>query len=132
MTTLSLIAAGIFALLGLVHFVYALRDFGGHPRYFRPTDLSVLAAMQSSRTAIAPDGPDYWRGVLGFHLSHSIGVLLLALLIAITTTYAIAWLKPVLVLVGMTYAAISRHCWFAIPTAGIVIATSLMALGWWL
>ncbi len=88
--------------------------------------------MQSSRTAIAPDGPDYWRGVLGFHVSHGIGVLLFALLIAITTTHIIAWLKPVLVLVGIAYAAISWRCWFAIPTTGIALATSLMALGWWL
>jgi hypothetical protein len=130
MTVLSLIAAGIFALLALIHLVYTLRDFGSRPRYFRPTDLDVLAAMQSSRTAIAPNGPDYWRGVLGFHLSHSIGVLLLALLIAVTTKYAIAWLKPVLILVGVAYAGISWRCWFAMPTAGIAIATSLMALGW--
>jgi hypothetical protein len=132
MTILAYLGAAVFGVLGLMHLAYTLQDFGGRPRYFRPTDLSVLAAMQSSRTAIAPDGPDYWRGVLGFHLSHSIGVLLFALLIVITTTHTIDWLKPILVFVGMIYAAISWRCWFTIPTVGIVIATSLMALSWWL
>ena len=44
MTILPLIAAAIFGVLGLMHLVYTLRDIGGRPRYFRPTDLSLLAA----------------------------------------------------------------------------------------
>jgi fermentation-respiration switch protein FrsA (DUF1100 family) len=130
MTILPLIAAAIFGVLGLMHFAYTLRDLSGRPRYFRPTEPSVLAAMQASRTAIAPDAPDYWRGVLGFHLSHSIGVLLLALLIVVATLYLITWLKPILVIVGAAYAVVSYMCWFNAPTIGILLATTLMAAGW--
>jgi hypothetical protein len=132
MTFPPLMAAALFGVLGLMHLVYTLRDFGGRPKYFRPTDLSVLAGMQSSRTAIAPDGPDYWRGVLGFHLSHSIGMLLFGLLIVIATLYMITWLKPVLMIVGAAYAVISYRCWFNIPTIGVLLATTLMAAGWML
>jgi hypothetical protein len=131
MTVLAFAAAALVAMLGALHLAYTLIDFGPRPRYFRPTDLALLESMQSAKTAIAPAGRDYWSGVLGFNLSHSIGVMLLALLIAIATVYEIAWLKPVLVSVGITYAIISYRCWFHIPTICILLATALMIAGWW-
>jgi hypothetical protein len=131
MTVLPFAAAAVMTLLGALHLVYTLHDFGPRPRYFRPKDASLLAAMRVTRTALAPGGRDYWSGVLGFNLSHGIGVLLFALLIALATLYEITWLKPALVAVGAAYAAISYRCWFRVPTAGILLATALMAAGWW-
>src|SRR5215471_6819841 len=100
-------SAGIFAILGALHLVYTLHDFGERPRYFRPVDRTLLPAMQKTNTAIAPTGRDYWSGILGFNLSHSIGVLLFALLIVVTAQYQIWWLKPILVLVGGAFALIA-------------------------
>jgi hypothetical protein len=131
MTNLALAASAIFALLGLVHLSLTLRDFGPRPRYFQPSDATLLDAMRQARTALAPDGRDYWSGVLGFNLSHSLGVLQFALLISLATLFEITWLKPVLVIVGAAYAAISFRCWFPIPTASILLATALMITGWW-
>jgi hypothetical protein len=131
MPVLAYAAAVIMALLGVLHLVYTLYDFGPKPLYFRPSDASVLEAMRVTRTNLAPDGRDYWSGVLGFNLSHSIGVLLFALLISVATQYGIGWLKPVLVAVGIIYAAISYRCWFNIPTTGIGLATVLLIVGWW-
>jgi hypothetical protein len=132
MTILALAAAAVMALLGALHFAYTLNDFGKQPRYFRPLDANLLNAMRQTRTALAPRGSDYWSGVLGFNLSHSVGVLLFALLITIATLYEINWLKPMLVIVGAGYAAISYRCWFHVPTAGILLATALMTVGWWM
>jgi hypothetical protein len=132
MTVLAYAAAAIMALLGVMHFAYTLHDCVRQPRFFRPTDANLLDAMRLSRTAIAPVGRDYWSGVLGFNFSHSIGVLLFALLIAITTQNMITWLKPVLIAVAAIYALISYRCWFIGPTIGILLATALLVLGWFI
>lgn len=39
-------AATLFALLGTVHLVYTLRDFGPRPRTFIPQDKTLLDAMR--------------------------------------------------------------------------------------
>ena len=118
------------ALLGILHLVYTLHDFGPRPRYFRPRDARLLDEMRQTRTAIAPDGRDYWSGVLGFNLSHALGVLLFALLIYLATYYQIDWLKPGLATIGIAYAAIAYRCWFRTPMVGALLAVALMVAGW--
>jgi hypothetical protein len=130
MNLLAMMSAGIFAILGALHLVYALHDFGERPQYFRPVDSSLLSAMRKTYTAIAPTGRDYWSGILGFNLSHSIGVLLFALLIVVTVQYLITWLKPILIVVGGVFAAIAWRCWFRIPMLGSLIGTALMIAAW--
>jgi hypothetical protein len=127
---LAMMAAGLFAVLGALHLAYTVHDFTRRPRYFRPLDISLLAAMRQTRAAIAPTGRDYWSGIMGFHFSHSIGVLLLALLIVIATLYRIAWLKPLLVIVGALFGVIAWRCWFRIPMLGCLAATALAAAAW--
>ena len=117
-------------LLGLLHLGYTVHDFGARPRYFRPQNAELLTDMREAKTALAPHGRDYWSGILGFHLSHSLGVLQYALLIYLATTFGISWLKPVLVGVGISYGLISYRCWFRIPTIGVSIATALLIIGW--
>jgi hypothetical protein len=130
MNFLAMMSAGVFAILGALHLVYTLHDFGERPRYFRPLDGSLLPAMRNTRMAIAPTGRDYWSGILGFNLSHSIGVLLLALLIVVTAQYQIAWLKPIVTAVGAIFAAIAWRCWFHTPMLGSLIGTALMIAAW--
>ena len=123
-------SGGIYAILGVLHLIYTLHDFGGRPRYFRPLDRSLLPAMRNTNTAIAPTGRDYWSGILGFNLSHSIGVLVFALLILVTAQYQISWLKPILVLVGLAFTVIAWRCWFNTPMLGCLIGTALMTAAW--
>jgi hypothetical protein len=130
MNFLTMISAGIFAILGALHLIYTLHDFGKRPRYFQPVDRSLLPAMQKTHAAIAPTGRDYWSVILGFNLSHSIGVLLFALLIVVTAQYQIVWLKLILVGVGGAFAVIAWRCWFHIPLLGSLIGTALMIGGW--
>jgi len=130
MNFLAVMSGGIYAILGVLHLIYTLHDFGGRPRYFRPVDRSLLAAMRNTNTAIAPTGRDYWSGILGFNLSHSIGVLLFALLILVTAQYQISWLKPILVLVGLAFTVIALRCWFNTPMLGCLIGTALMTAAW--
>lgn len=123
-------AALIFAGLGGLHLLYTLHDFVRPPRYFRPRDASLLDAMRRTKTSIAPQGRDYWSALLGFHLSHSIGVLLFALLIVIADLYPIGWLQPLLLVICAAYAAIAWRCWFHIPLIGALAATTLLVVSW--
>jgi hypothetical protein len=130
MTLLAHLAAAIFALLGSAHLALALHDCLRPPRFFRPSDEGVLREMRLTRTALAESGRDYWSGVIGFNLSHAIGVLLFATLIVIASIHVIDWLKPALVLTGVVYAVVSFRCWFIAPTLGISLATLLLATAW--
>jgi hypothetical protein len=124
-------AAGLVACLGIAHFGYAVHDCLGAPKYFRPLDASLLGPMQNTKTALAPDGASYWAGILGFHLSHSLGVLMYALVIVITSLYDIVWMHPFKIGIGIAYTTISYKCWFRIPTVGIGVATTLLVFAWW-
>jgi len=130
MRDIAYIAAAIMAVLGCLHLFYTWRDFGDRPRYFRPQDRTLLDAMKLTRTNIAPNGRDYWSGVLGFNLSHSLGVLMLALLVGVATFYRITWLEPLLVIIALAYAAIAWRCWFVVPMTGALAAALFMTVGW--
>ena len=130
MRILPFVAAGILAILAIIHFIYTLHDFAFTPRYFNPRDASLLAPMQATRNALTPTGRDYWSALLGFHFSHSIGVLLFALLIVLATNLGIDWLKVLLVCLGGVYTGIAWRCWFHIPLMGCALATGLMIAGW--
>lgn len=123
-------AAVIYGLLGLAHAVYTLHDVLRRPRYFRPGNHELVADLQATTVALAPGGRDYWTASLGFHLSHSIGVLLLALLILVSHSAGLAWLLPLLILVSATFALIAWRFWFRIPLVGCVLATALLIAAW--
>jgi hypothetical protein len=125
-------AAALFGFLGLMHLGYVVHDCLRPPRYFRPLDAALLAPLRNSKTALAPEGASYWAGVLGFHLSHCMGIFMFAVMIALSSTYAILWLQPVLIVVGISYAMVSYFCWFRVPTICNGIATVFLILGWWL
>ena len=124
------VAAAIAGTLGMLHLIYTLRDWAGEPRYFRPRDKPLLDAMRATKVALAPNGRDFWQALIGFHLSHSIGILLFVVLIELAIDPSLAWLRPGLVVVSLVYAVTSWLCWFATPTAGMTLATLLLAVGW--
>lgn len=130
MRILPLLAAGTVAVLAALHLIYTCHDLLFEPRYFRPRDASLLKQMRATRNALTPTGRDYWSALLGFHFSHSIGVLLFALLIALADTVPIDWLKVPLIGLGMLYTWIAWRFWFHIPFIGCALATGLMIGGW--
>jgi hypothetical protein len=123
-------SAGLFAFLAFMHLLYTINDMVFRPRFFRPSDDQAFAQMQQSRTAISPISRPYWTGILGFHVSHSVGVMWFAGLIFLTQSYGIEVLKPWLLAAAIGYVILSWRCWFWLPTLGISIATALLAAGW--
>jgi hypothetical protein len=127
---LPFLAAAILATLGTLHLIYTIRDFALGPRYFAPRDHLLLERMRATHLALAPNGHDFWTTLVGFHFSHSIGVLLFALLIVIASLHQIDWPKLLLVGVGVAFTWVAWRCWFHIPLIGCATATALMAAGW--
>lgn len=124
-----IVAAAIYGLLGLAHAAYTFHDIWRRPRYFRPRDHELVAALRDTTVALAPGGRNYWTTSLGFHLSHSIGVLLFALLILISGSTGPGWLLPLLIVISMIYALIAWRFWFHIPLIGCLLATASLIVG---
>lgn len=124
-----IVSAAIYGLLGLVHAAYTFHDIWRRPRYFRPRDHELVAALRDTTVALAPGGHSFWTASLGFHLSHSIGVLLFALLILISGSTGTGWLLPLLIVISMIYALIAWRFWFHIPLMGCLLATASLIVG---
>jgi hypothetical protein len=130
MSYLPLAAAAILSILGVLHLTYTVRDIVSRPRYFVPRDPAVLDAMRGTRAALAPNGHDFWSVLLGIHLTHSIGLLLFALLIVLTVVTPLPALKPLMIGVGLVLTFIAWQFFFHIPLIGVALATALMIVGW--
>lgn len=131
---LILIRAGLalFAILGSIHLIYTLLDLKD-PKRFAPADPVVLAGMQASKTRF-PSAHSYWRSSLGFHLSHSLGLIAYALIFIALSWVAAETLffTPIYLIMigaGVIYAILACFFWFYIPFYGSVLGSCLLALG---
>ena len=129
-TYLPLAAAAIIAVLATIHLVYTLRDMFGEPRYFTPRDRALMEPLRTTTLSLAPTGRDFWSAMLGFHLTHSIGLLLFALLIVLSVTTPLPALRPVLIGIALLLTLIAWRCWFHIPLAGCAAVSVLLIAGW--
>jgi hypothetical protein len=127
---MAYIGALIFAILGLLHLVYTVLDTFREPRYFQPRDKELLEKLKETTPAIAKNGWNYWRASLGFHFSHSLGVLLMALLIQVATLYEIVWVQLIFIIASVAYTLIAWRFWFRTPFIGCLVATFCLLSGW--
>ena len=134
-STAWLYAAGAlpFLLLGTIHALYTWRD-RRRPAYFAPRSADLLAAMQAEGPALAP-ATTLWRAGLGFHFSHSLGVVgfgLLYLWLALAMPAALAPASPLLwaapAIAGL-YVLMAWRYWFHIPLIGSLLGFVLFAAG---
>lgn len=126
----------VLAVLGAVHLKYTFADLK-HPRYFTAEDKTLLPLMQNTRVRIIgarKNKHSFWRGYMGFHVSHSAGIL------AFTAIYlSLSFIDPVIIfhplmsvlLVGggVGYAVMARCFWFSIPIWGTGIAAIFLIFG---
>ncbi|MEM8707699.1 MAG: hypothetical protein AAGE98_14645 [Actinomycetota bacterium] len=130
------IGAGIFAFLGVMHGLATLTSTPERGA-MTPTDPHIQQAMQTpGGIGLAPDlATPLWRPWLGFNLSHSIGALVLAGVIAIPALRDVAAAVDDPVWVGTSLGVpavllvVSVRFWFAKPTQAIALATALIWLG---
>lgn len=124
---LFVLAAALFCLLGLIHAVLTIRDLHD-PRSFTPTDDKVRQAMSEARLRFAP-ATTVWRAWLGFHLSHSLGLLVFGGILGGLALFDFRFvagstaLQITAVVVAGIYALLSVRFWFAVPAALTGIGT---------
>jgi hypothetical protein len=127
-TTLVILGCSVFIILGIGH--AALMLFSTQ---FEPRDPSLLAQLKSSQAGLSKTG-NLWSGIKGFHLSHSLGMVIYG---GLYTTLAIenpsylqssAILNMGLLLVPSIYIYLAHRFWFNVPRNCFVVALGLLAL----
>jgi len=127
------VGAAIMLLLGLANVFLTWKD-ERRPRVFAPRDPNLLNAMQEAPLRLAPT-TTIWRAGLGFHYSHSLGLIGFGGLFLLLSLLDWPWLagKPVLLWAGPVWAAIyallSFRYWFRVPLAGSSVALALFLGG---
>lgn len=119
----------IFALLGALHLLYTVLDLV-QPKRFAPADASLLPAMKATRIRMRKNVRNFWRSYLGFHFSHSLGLLsftaiYLSISLRAPDLLFAAPFVQILIGVSLVYAVLAHFFWFSIPFWGSVIALAL-------
>jgi hypothetical protein len=127
-TTLLILGCSVFILLGAGH--AALMLFS---RKFEPRDPNLLAQLKSSRAGLSNTG-NLWNGIKGFHLSHSLGLVLFGWFYITLAVDSPAVLRSSLslnlglFLIPVTYVYLAHRYWFSLPRNCFVIAVGLLTL----
>lgn len=130
-----IIAAGAFCFfaLGALHLRLTVMDMK-NPRAFIPAKRELLEELQNTRINLRKDIKNFWLSYLGFHFSHSIGIMFYALAVTYCALVRPDVMADVVVRIGIvvfgaSYVLMSRAFWFSIPLAGSAMGVSLIAIG---
>ncbi len=126
--TLLILGCSVFVILGTGHAALLVWS-----TKFEPRDAGLLEQLKRSRTGLSKTG-NVWKGIQGFHLSHSLGLvffgwfyitLALENLDALKTSTS---LTIGLLLVPTTYIYLAHRYWFSVPRNCFVLAVCLLAM----
>ncbi|MES2490003.1 MAG: hypothetical protein V4607_09430 [Pseudomonadota bacterium] len=101
---------------------------------FEPRDTQLAAQLRTMSPIISRDTTMH-RAATGFHISHSMGPMLLGLIYGYLTICHFEFLlqSTFLVVLGVltlaTYVVVAKIYWFKIPLRGIALALVLYLLG---
>lgn len=121
--------AAIILFLASVHLVYT---FFTHK--FSPTDGQLEAAMKQIAPRISSE-MTMWKAWIGFHVSHSVGLMLFGLIYGYLAVYRWEVLQRSYFLAGLgllvlvAYIVLARVYWFSSPLIGLAAATLLYVAG---
>jgi hypothetical protein len=122
-------SAAIVLVLGALHLLYTFRGNKLDPR-----ESGLREAMERSTPRITRE-TTVWRAWVGFNATHSLGLLLFALIYAYLALAEPALLFGSLFLQGLglvllaSYVVLARRYFFSVPFRGIVLATLLYIAG---
>ena len=126
--TLLIIGCSVFSILGIGH--AALMLFSTK---FEPRDPDLLAQLKRGQAGLSNTG-NLWKGIQGFHLSHSLGLVVFGVFY---TTLALenpsylgssTTLNLGLLLVPTLYIYLAHRYWFSVPRNCFVVAFGLLLL----
>ncbi len=135
MTANWLIVAGalLFLILGMLHFRMTVADLKA-PKKFAPAKPGLLDELKNTRMAFRKDLKSFWKSYIGFHFSHSVGIMFYALTVIYCALVrpdilADVYARVGIVVFGASYALMARAFWFIIPLIGSILGVSLIAVG---
>jgi hypothetical protein len=123
-------SAAVLGTLGSLHLLYTY-----HGNKLDPRDPAVREAMQRTSPVITRQ-TSVWRATKGFNASHSLGIIVFALVYGYLALYRSDVLggSPFLLVLGMAvllaYLALARRYFFSVPFRGVALACVLYASGW--
>jgi hypothetical protein len=122
-------SAAVVGMLGCVHLLFTFSGNKFDPRDTAVTEaLKVVSPVISRQTTMA-------RAAKGFHASHSLGVMVFALVWGYLALeqWSLLQHSPFLLVLGMAvllaYLALAQMYWFSVPLCGILLANVLYATG---
>ncbi len=127
-TTLLILGCSIFVLLGLGHAALML-----FTTKFEPRDPELLARLKAATTGITGTR-NMWKVIIGFHLSHSLGLVLFGGFYITLALENHSYLKSSVAMnmglfaVPLVYIVLAHKYWFNVPRNCCVLAISLLAL----
>jgi len=119
---LILIAACILGGLGIIHLIYTL-----WANKFDPTQKSVIKSMQES-TLVITNETTMWKAWIGFNISHSLGLIVIAMLYLVMASFQLdfllkeVWLLILAVVTSFIYLLLAKEYWFKIPKGLFLIS----------
>jgi hypothetical protein len=126
-TTLFVLGCSVFIILGIGHAVLTL-----FTAQFQPKDAALFAQLKASRTGLSNTG-NIWKGMTGFHLSHSLGMMIFgSLYIALMLDNSVYLTSSNVLIFGslfipIVYAVLAQAYWFNLPRNCFIAATCLIA-----
>jgi hypothetical protein len=121
-TILMIVSTGIMLFLGLLHLVYTFRGPSLLPR-----DPSLVESMKAVTLNITKE-TTVWKAWLGFNASHSMALILFALVYGYLAVAhpAVLYRSNYLQLLGLVMLAgllfLGWRYWFSVPLAGLAVA----------
>ena len=125
-TTFLILACSFFIMLGIGHSALIL-----FTTKFEPKDAALLAQLKTSQTGMTRTG-SMWKGIKGFHLSHSLGLVVYGGFYMILTLENNDYLKSstslnvVLFVVPIIYIYLAHNYWFSVPRNCFIVSTCLL------
>ena len=131
---LFLIGALPFIVFGLLH-AAATPQTPAHAKGLSPRDPTVRDAMAHD-TILLTRRTTVWLAWVGFNLSHSLGLLLVGVVVALIGRTSASFqaqaavFLPLAVLVSATYLVLGVRYWFRTPIIGISLASVCFLVSW--
>jgi sterol desaturase/sphingolipid hydroxylase (fatty acid hydroxylase superfamily) len=126
---LVLASAAIVLVLGALHLLYTFRGSKLDPR-----DAATRQAMEQSPLRITRE-TTMWRAWIGFNATHSLGLLLFAVIYGYLALAAPGLLFGSMFLLGVglvmlaSYVFLARSYFFSVPFRGVALATAFYVAG---
>ena len=121
-------------LLGTAHVVHTPQQPGDR-KGLSPADPGLVESMARSRVLLT-GRTDMWRVWVGFNLSHSLGVVLLGVIVVLVGRtpasfgYNAAVFVPLAVVVSLAYLGLGLVYWFRTPIIGVGLSVFLFSCAW--